>query len=67
MLTLESPKGSIIINKEAALKLELKLNVSIHAQNWIIFGDTLYDTHVHGKEATYSITEEQFYWVLNYI
>ena len=72
MLTLKSSKGSITINKDAAQKLELKLNVSNHARNWVTLGDMLYEAHTtpHHDECRNLheiITEEQFYWVLQYI
>ena len=67
MITLEAAIGKIILNHKKALKIELELNVSSKAREWLFLGDALYDAHAKGKTQVVKITDEQFFWVLRYV
>jgi hypothetical protein len=67
MITLKAPTGSLIINPEKAEALELKLNLSEHRRQWLILGDVLYNAHAKHVTGFYTISDEQFFWILKYI
>ena len=64
MLHLESPAGNITLNYDAALKLELELNLSSRNREWMILGDSLYAFHAKGNDDTLQISKDQFFWIL---
>ena len=67
-LTLKAPSGTISLPKMDTVQyLELSLNTSVHGHEWSLLGDILYNAHARNKRGVHSITDAQFFWLIQHI
>ena len=62
VLKITDGEQSIKVNKEDAIRMELKLNKTEHQRTWIHIGDALFDFGSNKKEALNDliVTTEQY-------
>lgn len=60
MLTITCNDQTMILGRDDARDLELKLNVSSKGRLWVSLGDSLFEFHSTGVSAKINVTKEQF-------
>lgn len=61
-LTIQNENRTLHINKNQALKLELRINLLLNKNHWRKLGDVLYNFHVFNKtpNTPLQINDEKF-------
>ena len=60
MLIITCNDQTMILGRDDARDLELKLNVSSKGRLWVSLGDSLFDFHSTGVSAKINVTKEQY-------